>query len=129
MKRKYFVFCASSSYDAFKKRPVRTLYIRSEKTNLLFLNFICYASVLNAAVFCPVEVGSTIALHLERRLQNDIQFNFDNCLQKRVSGKLLTLGCTEWLKWVLMPSSPAPPPPFTYLFKRSLHIFFEFFKF
>ena len=105
MKRKYFVFCASSSYDAFKKLPSRTLYISSENTDLLFLNLICYVSVLNAAVFCKVDVGSSIALELDRRLQNDIQFNFDNCLQKRVlpsAGKRLTLGCAEGRKWGLM---------------------------
>ena len=104
MKRKYFVFCATSSDAAFKKLPVRTLYIRS-KTDLLFLNLIYYVAVLHTAVFCQVEVGSTIALELDRRLQNDIQFNFDNCLQKRVlpiAEKLLTMGCAEGRKWGLM---------------------------
>ena len=71
-------------HKAFKRLPSRTLYISSENTDLLFLNLICYVSVLNAAVFCQVEVGSTIALELDRCLQNDIQFNFDNCLQKSV---------------------------------------------
>ena len=70
-----------------------------------FLNLICYVSVLNAAVFCLIEVGSTIALELDRRLQNDIQFNFDSYLQKWVlpsAGKLLNLGCTEGRKLGLM---------------------------
>ena len=101
MKRKYFVVCASAPYDAFKKLPSRTLNIRSENTDLLCLNLICYVSVLNAAVFCQVEVGSTIALESDRRLQNDIQFHFDSCLQKRFlssAGKVLTLGCPEGRK-------------------------------
>ena len=104
MKRNYFVFCASSSYNALKKLPSRTLYIRS-KTDSLFLNLICYVSVLNAAVFCQVDVGSTVAVELDRRLQNDNKFNFDNCLQKSVlpsTGKHLTLGCAEGGKWGLM---------------------------
>ena len=81
-------------------------YTSVNETDLPFFDLICYVSVLNAAaVFCQVEVGSTIALELDRRLQNDIQFNFDNCLQKRVlpsAGKLLTLGCAEGRKWGLM---------------------------
>ena len=71
----------TSSDAAFKKLPVRTLYIRS-KTDLLFLNLISYVAVLNTAIFCQVVVGSTIALELDLRLQNDIQFNFNNCWQK-----------------------------------------------
>ena len=37
-------------FDAFKKLLACTLYIRSNETDLLFLNLICYVSVLNAAL-------------------------------------------------------------------------------
>ena len=60
-------------------------YTSVNETDLPYFDLICYVSVSNAAVFCKVEVGLTIALelHVDRRLQNDIQFNFDNCLHKK----------------------------------------------
>ena len=81
--------------DAFKKLLAFTLYIRSNETDLLFLNLICYVSVLNAALLSSQSwLGYSIRIR-------STSSKLSNLIPKIVSkkgvltraGYLLTQGC------------------------------------